>query len=656
MNVVITPFRRTALRIAPARCRQLQHQSRCRLAKVDAALRHVHIELVFGRAALQHHRNRAFLQETVRVGLHRSRHAHRLCPYAVPPHAHACRGRCRVIRHEVEQHLLILACVDSRGEMVCRKDAPVLEGYLGSYIWSAAAGLQYIEIDALALQCQFLACLHLGHHLHGMPADSKPGHGERETTVGRTAPRDRNGIFLYAVHIEGDGLCTASAYGIGYAHILAHAITTLCNALGNIETARQCKRHRLHAYIALLGLRLACGRIGGGGLHIDVSRAQKEVFRQVQRIGALAHVLLRIGIHQRRAAFHLYLHRGFLPRRCPLLVTAAVLVVVEPCECGLVAFLDDGLVCFCRQHDFGGGGFSATAAFSCRYVQTYDLRTTLVGQRHTHGALVIAQFGTAAEYGVGFDLCKFGGHGRVLHRIGGVRVQALVHLCLVDGEVHVARAVKRLFLSVYRNALHVARTAEVLPARHLFPTVKARADELFGLPLALCRLVGDAASLGTFLLLHGNNGGRQCVVTTLKRDFLCHVAGVSATAACGIFLPFLRIMEVVAGVTGELPGLPAVRTSEYHHAAGGEHFLPTGALVAGNGLQRFRPVTEYALGITDKAVHQHHRVGVGRCDGIIQLCRGRIGKHGRIVGRECRAGSHICRVFGLLCRSSGRSR
>ena len=533
--------------------------------------------------------------------------------------------------------------------MVCRKDAPVLENYLGSDIWSTAAGLQYVEIDALALQCQFLACLHLGHHLRGMSANCKPGHGERETAVGGTAPCDGNGVFLYAVHIKGDGLCAASAYGIGYVHVLAHAIAAFCDTLGDIETTAQGKGHRLHAHIALLGLRLACCRVCGGRLHIDVRRAQKKVFSQVQRIGALAHVLLRVGIHQCRATFHLYLHDGFLPRRCSLLVTAAVLVVVEPCECGLVAFLDDGLVCLRRQHDFGSGGVSATAAFSCRYVQTYDLCAALVGQRHTHGALVIAQLGTAAEYGVGFDLCKFGGHCRVLHRIGGVRVQALVHLYLVDGDVYVSGVVYRLFLSVYRNALHVARTAEVLPARHLFPTVKARADELFGLPLALCRLVGDAASLGTFLLLHGNNGGRQCVVTTLKRDFLCHVAGVSATAACGIFLPFLRIMEVVVGVTGELPGLPAVRTSEYHHAAGGEHFLPTGALVAGNGLQRFRPVTEYAVGITDKAVHQHHRVGVGRCDGIIQFCRGVIGKHGRIVGRECRTGSHTCSIFGLLC-------
>ena len=540
--------------------------------------------------------------------------------------------------------------------MVCRKDAPVLENYLGSDIWSTAAGLQYVEIDALALQCQFLACLHLGHHLHGMPADCKPGHGERETAVGGTAPCDGNGVFLYAVHIKGDGLCAASAYAIGYVHVLAHAIAAFCDTLGDIETTAQGKGHRLHAHITLLGLRLACCRVCGGCLHIDVRRAQKKVFSQVQRIGALAHVLLRVGIHQCRATFHLYLHDGFLPRRCSLLVTAAVLVVVEPCECGLVAFLDDGLVSLCRQHDFGGGGVSATAAFSCRYVQTYDLRTAFVGQRHTHGALVIAKFGTAAKYGVGFDLRKFGGHGRILHRIGGVRVQALVHLYLVDGDVYVSGVVYRLFLSVYRNALHVARTAEVLPARRLFPTVKARADELLGLPFALCRLVGDAASLGAFLLLHGNDGGRQCVVTALRRYFLCHVTGVSATAACGIFLPFLRIMKVVVGVTGKLPGLPAVRTSEYHHAAGGEHFLPTGALVAGNGLQRFRPVTEYAVGITDKAVHQHHRVGVGRCDGIIQLCRGCIGKHGRIVGRACSTRSHICCVFGLLCHCHDRFR
>ena len=56
--------------------------------------------------------------------------------------------------------------------------APVRVDYLCAEERCAAAALENIEIDALALECEAVL-LHLGDHLNGMATDGKPRHVSR---------------------------------------------------------------------------------------------------------------------------------------------------------------------------------------------------------------------------------------------------------------------------------------------------------------------------------------------------------------------------------------------------------------------------------------------------------------------------------------------
>ena len=275
MNVVITPFSRLALGIASAGCRQFQYESGSRLAQVNAALRHLHVQLVFRSAALQHHRHVALLQETVCIYLRRPRNAHRLRPYAVSPHTHRRRGRCRVISHKVKSHLLILTGFNSRGQMVVRKNASVTEGQLRADIWGVLSGLQNVKVDALALQRQLRARLHLGDNLHRVPADAHSRHRQGETAVRRAASFHRLRVPLVSVQIQRHGFVAASANSEGDAHRLTHTVAALGDTLGYVEAAAQRKGHSLHAHIALPRLCLAGGRVGCGSPHIDVCRSEQ---------------------------------------------------------------------------------------------------------------------------------------------------------------------------------------------------------------------------------------------------------------------------------------------------------------------------------------------------------------------------------------------
>ena len=531
MNVVITPFSRLALGIASAGCRQFQHKSGSRLAQVNAALRHLHVQLVFRCAALQHHRHAALLQETVCIYLRSPRNAHRLRPYAVSPHTHGRRGRCRVIRHKVKSHLLILAGFNSRGQMVVRKNASVTEGQLRADIRGVLSGLQNVKVDALALQRQLRARLHLGDDLHRVPADAHSRHRQGETAVRRAASFHRLRVPLVSVQIQRHGFVAASAHRKGDAHRLAHTVAALGYTLGYVEAAAQRKGHSLHAHIALPRLCLAGGRVGCGSPHIDVCRSEQQVFRQIQGIGSLAHIMLRVCIHHGRAPLHLNADCCLLTRGCAFLVTAAVLVVIRPCQHRAVTFLYDGLADGCIQHDFRGRSVTASTAASCRNVRRRYLRTALVGQCQAHAAAVVTQFGVHAQDGARLYLHQLRRHRRVLHRVRRTYVQALVHLRLADGDSNVAVLARLQLLAVQRHALHRAVAAKVLPARRLLPALDVRALELLGLPFALCRLVCDAASLRTCLPFHGCYGGLKRIVSALKRNLLRHVIGVATAAS-----------------------------------------------------------------------------------------------------------------------------
>ena len=450
---------------------------------------------------------------------------------AVSPHTHGRRGRCRVIRHKVKSHLLILSGFNSRGQMVVRKNASVTEGQLRADIRGVMSGLQNVKVDALTLQRQLRARLHLGDNLHRVPPDAHSRHRQGETAVRRAASFHHLRVPLVSVQIQRHGFVAASAHRKGDAHRLAHAVAALGDTLGYVEAAAQCKGHSLHAHIALPRLCLAGGRVGCGSPHIDVCRSEQQVFRQIQGIGSLAHIMLRVCIHHGRAPLHLNADCCLLTRGCAFLVTAAVLVVIRPCQHRAVTFLDDGLADGCIQHDFRGRSVTASTAASCRNVRRRYLRTALVGQCQAHAAAVVTQFGVHAQDGARLYLHQLRRHRRVLHRVRRTYVQALVHLSLADGDGNVAVLARLQLLAVQRHALHRAVAAKVLPARRLLPALYVRSFELLGFPFALCRLVCDAASLRTCLSFHGCYGGLKRIVSALQWNLLRHVIGVATAAS-----------------------------------------------------------------------------------------------------------------------------
>ena len=193
------------------------------------------------------------------------------------------------------------------------------------------------------------------------------------------------------------------------------------------------------------------------------------------------------------------------------------------------AFFHGFLVGLGKQHDLGGGGLTATTAAGWD-INARDLRTALVGQCKADATLVIAHFRAHAEHGTSFHLLEFGGDSLVLDGIGTVGIQALVHLQLVNSQIHVTLAVGNFLLAVHRQTLHRSGTAEVLPARLLFPARQACAHKLFGLPFTLRNFIGDATALVTVFLIHSRNRRGKDIITVLQRNFRRHVIRVTAAA------------------------------------------------------------------------------------------------------------------------------
>ena len=270
----------------------------------------------------------------------------------------------------------------------------------------------------------------------------------------------------------------------------------------------QRQRHHFHAHIGLFLLSLAGIRVRRGGYHIDVARAEQQVFRQVNVIAALANILYCVGIGRRGTALDNHLYCGFLSGA----VSTRVLVVISVGKPHATALLHRGMVHRGTEHYLCRAALTATAAAACRYVGTGYLGPALVGQREAHAALVVANLGRHAKHRRGFHLGHLCRHGLVLYRVRAARVQALVHLHLVEVHAHVALCVRLLSHPVHRHALHRTVATEVCPGRSLFPTVKARSHKLLGLPFALGRLVGHAQAFTPLLCFHRGYGRLQCVV------------------------------------------------------------------------------------------------------------------------------------------------
>ena len=165
------PYGRVALLVAAPGSVQFEQQAVAGLGDVHAAFGDVNVQDVGSCAELQLQGLCPLLGEAVAIRLHAPRHADAAREAAVTPDFHRGRNDSRVIGHEAEGALLVLSHFQGRdGVPGSGDDAPVGMGDLRADERRAAAPFKDIHIHALAFQRQPVG-LHLGDHLHGMPAD-----------------------------------------------------------------------------------------------------------------------------------------------------------------------------------------------------------------------------------------------------------------------------------------------------------------------------------------------------------------------------------------------------------------------------------------------------------------------------------------------------
>ena len=151
----------------------------------------------------------------------------------------------------------------------------------------------------------------------------------------------------------------------------------------------------------------------------------------------------------------------------------------------VASLLDNGVIYGSVQHNLRGARITATAATARRNIYSSYLRAALIGKGKADAALVIVDLGAHAEYRIGFNLVQLTCYGRVLHGVGAVRIERLIDLHLVDGDVDIARCVWILNRPIYGDSLYGTSTSEILPACFRIPTANVGTDKLLGLPLAL---------------------------------------------------------------------------------------------------------------------------------------------------------------------------
>ena len=151
----------------------------------------------------------------------------------------------------------------------------------------------------------------------------------------------------------------------------------------------------------------------------------------------------------------------------------------------VASLLDNGVIYGSIQHNLRGTRITAATATTCRNIDSRNLSTALVGKGKADTALVITDLGAHAEYRIGLNLVQLTCYGRVLHGVGAVRIERLIDLHLVDGDVDIARCVWILNRPIYGDSLYGTSTSEILPACFRIPTANVGTDKLLGLPFAL---------------------------------------------------------------------------------------------------------------------------------------------------------------------------
>ncbi len=121
-------------------------------------------------------------------------------------------------------------------------------------------------------------------------------------------------------------------------------------------------------------------------------------------------------------------------------------MVVAPCKDSRAAILYGRRTQRCVQHYLGAGCISPTPATG-GYGEVGD-DGALALELHGDGAVLVLD-DLVVEQRAGFQFRQFGGYYSVLHRIGAVGVEAVVHLGLIYCDADIPFRIRRFLFAVY---------------------------------------------------------------------------------------------------------------------------------------------------------------------------------------------------------------
>ena len=228
------PLCRVAFIIATPGCQQLHHQPCRRLAHVDAACRHLDVELVFRQSAHKPLRDSSRTRGSHRVALTAAPYREGLGLHASPVFGHLRPRVLRVVHEPVEPHARVLGggqrgcevlLAVEYGAVPAREQQPDERGVLPRF--------QYVDISTLRKQPVIF-----GHQLQHMPPCGKPRGSQRELPVGGTGPRDGLGHRgCPTVHIQAHLFRAAALQGVTHHNgvavgiAAAHGLAYQCRAV-----------------------------------------------------------------------------------------------------------------------------------------------------------------------------------------------------------------------------------------------------------------------------------------------------------------------------------------------------------------------------------------------------------------------------------------
>ena len=163
--------------------------------------------------------------------------------------------------------------------------------------------------------------------------------------------------------------------------------------------------------------------------------------------------MLGIGIGDGGASFYSYGDGRLLTGAHALVITPAVLMVVCPGHNGAVAFLECLFVKGNTEDYFGCGTLVTAATSTAGRDGEFGYNGALAAELYGHCAVIVLD-DIAAEQRPGFKLGHLLCDDAVLHRIGAVGVETVVHLHLVDDDADISSGIGCLFLAVDSHATH----------------------------------------------------------------------------------------------------------------------------------------------------------------------------------------------------------